>query len=91
MTKKILVSLICVSVGEEKWRKGKKKLYKFTHILLLKNNAQWKQKLANNQKKEKEKGNHLNLFKISSSAKTYKDEGWIQSKHFVVEQQTGFW
>ena len=68
MIEKILVFIICVSVGEEKWRKGKKKLYKFTHILLLKNNAQWKQKLANNQKKEKEKVNHLNLFKKKNHA-----------------------
>ena len=42
--KKILIYLFFVWLGEKKCRDGKTSLNKFTHIPLLKNDAQLKQK-----------------------------------------------
>ena len=49
--RKILTFLIFDWPGVKKWMIEKMSLYKFTHIPLLKNNAQLKQKSENNQKK----------------------------------------
>ena len=49
----ILIFLIFVWLGVEKGRDKKLSLNKFTHIPLLKNDVQLKQKVKNNQKKKK--------------------------------------
>ena len=56
--KKILISLLFVWFGMEKWRNEKVSLYKFTYTLLLKNDGQLKQK-TDKQPKKKKKSNHL--------------------------------
>ena len=44
---KILISLIFICLGVEKWRMEKMSLYKFAHTSLLKNDDQLKQKKSN--------------------------------------------
>ena len=50
----ILISLIFVWLGVEKWRDEKMSLNKFTHIPLLKNDAQLKTKMWQITKNKKE-------------------------------------
>ena len=51
--KKILISLLFVWFGMEKWRNEKVSLYKFTYTPLLKNDSQLKQKIDKQPKKKK--------------------------------------
>ena len=56
MIEKNLISLIFVWLRVEKWRDEKKiSLNKFTHILLLKNDAQLKQKNEEGKRKTQNK------------------------------------
>ena len=85
---KILFYLLFVWLRVENWRDGKKKcLYKFTHIPLLKNYDQLKQK-SDKQPKKKKKNNHPKLFIKKSTTPTAprnqkKIEGWGRRRGHV--------